>query len=580
MTASLYRCAVLGALVATSCVLAPGILAQQSQQPKAAKSTIGPPGTLIIPHLQQGPKFEDFITMSPDSPAAAAMLKIDKFIQRDPTDGAPISQKTVVLMGYTDKNLYIVCLCFDSERDKIRSHRTRRELINDDDNFGFVLDPFHDKTHGIFFFVNPLGIQQDGIWDESGNPDYSFDMLWNSEGKLTPMGWVVWIEIPFRSLRFPPAALQNWGIFIERDVRRNNESSFYPHISSDAHGFLAQEANLTGMANISPGRNLQFIPYGALRGFRVLDDRDPAHPFFTGKHLEGRAGLDAKVVIKDAVVLDATINPDFAQVESDDSQITVNQRFEVFFPEKRPFFLENSSFFSTPINLLFTRRIVDPEYGIRATGKIGRWNLGSLFANDRFPGRAVPPTDPLSGAKAYFSVVRVSHDIGKESSIGFMYTDRELNAPLSICTANPCNVSVNRVGGIDAKFKISSKWLLSAQALASFTRNADGTHHGGSSYEYDLERSSRNVDYQAGYSDTAEGFQTETGFFRRPDIRRLNQFIRYQFHQREGKKLQRYGPTMFTYQDWDHSGTRLDCSRMSIGVSCLNANRFSQPSSI
>jgi hypothetical protein len=549
------------ALLACNCAFASPIRAQQSQKTAPAKSTAIDTADrmLNIPHLQQGPKFEEFLNMSPDSAIAASMLKVDKFIQRDPTDGAPASQKTIVLMGYTDKNLYIVCLCFDSEPGKIRARRTRRELINDDDQFGFVLDPFHDKQHGIFFYVNPLGIQQDGIWDELSNPDYSFDMIWNSQGKLTPQGWVVWIEIPFRSLRFPPSAVQTWGFFFERDVRRNNEDDFYPRITSNAQGFLPQEADLTGLANISPGRNLQFIPYGSLRGFRDLDDRDPAHPFFTGKHLEGRIGLDAKVVIKDALVLDATVNPDFAQVESDDPQITVNQRFEVFFPEKRPFFLENSTFFNTPVNLLFTRRIVDPEYGVRATGKIGRWTVGSLFADDRSPGRSVPPHDPLFGAKAYFTAVRVSHDVGKESSIGFIYTDRELRAaPLTICKANRCAIAVNRVGGIDAKFKLSSKWLFTAQALTSYTRKNDGTHHGGPSYEYYLQRDSKNLHNEVNYSDTAEGFQTATGFFRRPDIRRISQFTLYRIRGREGKKLQWHGPSMFNFADWDHHGTRLD----------------------
>ena len=534
--------------------------AQQTPQSAPAKSQPPDPTSRLLrsPHLQQGPKFEDFVNMSAESTVAESMLKIDHFIQRDPTDGAPVSQKTIVLMGYTDKNLYVVCLCFDAERDKIRARRTRRELINDDDQFGFVLDTFHDKQHGIFFYVNPLGIQQDGIWDEIGMPDYSFDMLWNSEGKLTPQGYVVWLEIPFRSLRFSPNDQQTWGIFLERDVRRNNESAFFPPISSNVQGFLSQEGDLTGLANISPGRNLQFIPYGSLRGFRDLDDRDPAHPFFTGKHLQGRVGLDAKVVIKNALVLDATVNPDFAQVESDDPQITVNQRFEVFFPEKRPFFLENSSFFNTPVNLLFTRRIVDPGYGVRLTGKVGPWALGALFADDRFPGRAVPQHDPLAGAKAYFGVLRLSHDLGKESSVGFIYTDRELNSsPLTICSSNACTIDMNRVGGIDTKLKLSSKWLLTAQALMSFTRKNDGTHYGGSSYEYYLARDARNLHYDANYSDTTQKFQTEAGFFRRPDIRRLENFARYSLR-REGKKLQSHGPSMFSENTWDHSGTRLN----------------------
>ncbi|GAC1623245.1 MAG: DUF5916 domain-containing protein [Candidatus Acidiferrum sp.] len=560
MLSNLRKFAVLGVLLIWSCLYANAVRAQQTGgtvlAERAAPVAAGSP--LQIPHVEQGPKFEDFLSMTPTSPTISKMLKIDKFFQRDPIDGAPVSQKTVVYMGYTDNNLYVVCLCFDAEPGKIRARRSRREQINDDDQFGFILDPFYDKQHGIFFFLNPLGIQQDGIWDETQQPDYSFDMLWNSLGKLTPQGYVVWFEIPFRSLRFSPKKDQTWGIFLERDVRRNNESSFYPHISSNAQGFMAQEAEMTGLANISPGRNLQFIPYGSLRGFRALDDRDPAHPFFTGKHVEGRAGLDAKIVIKNALVLDATINPDFAQVESDDPQITVNQRFEVFFPEKRPFFLENASFFNTPVNLLFTRRIADPEYGVRLTGKIGPWTIGAMFADDKSPGRAVPQDDPLSGAKAYFSVLRVSHDIGKESSIGFMYTDRELNtAPLTICTANPCTIRVNRVGAIDAKFKLSSKWIATAQALTSYTCKNDGTHNGGSSYEYYLERSARHLEYNAIYRDTAEGFQTETGFFRRPDIRRFSQFALYRFR-REGNKLQSHGPGLFTYNNWDHSGTRLD----------------------
>jgi hypothetical protein len=547
----------LGALLVWFFVpLSPARAQQQAAPPRAAApSSLS---ALHIPRLEQGPKFDDFVSMSPSSPVISSMLKIDKFVQRDPSDGAPASQKTIMYLGYTDKNLYVVCLCLDSEPGKIRARRSRREQIDSDDLFGFVLDPFHDKQHGIFFYVNALGIQQDGIWDETHGPDDSFDMLWNSEGRLTPQGYVVWFEIPFKSLRFSPRAEQTWGIFFERDIRRNNEDTFYPHITRNAQGFLGQETDLTGLANISPGRNFQFIPYGSLRGFRDLDDRDPAHPFFTGKRVEGRIGLDSKIVIKDALVLDATINPDFAQVESDDPQITANQRFEVFFPEKRPFFLENSSFFNTPVNLLFTRRIADPEYGVRLTGKLGHWAIGALFADDQSPGRAVPPTDPLSGAKAYFSVLRVSHDLGKESSIGFMYTDREMNTvPLTLCTANPCIVRNNRVGGIDAKFKLSSKWLATAQALASYTRYNNGTHNGGPSYEYHLERSSSKLEYNASYRDASEGFQTETGFFRRPDIRRFSQFASYRFR-REGKRLQWHGPGLFTINNWDHHGTRLE----------------------
>ena len=163
--------------------------------------------------------------------------------------------------------------------------------------------------------------------------------------------------------------------------------------------------------------------------------------------MEPKAGLDSKIVIKDSLVLDATINPDFGQIESDDPQVTVNQRFEVFFPEKRPFFQENSNFFQTPLHLVFTRRIVDPLYGIRLTGKEGPWAVGAMLADDRSPGRSVIGTDPLAGASAYFGVLRVNRELGKNNSIGFIYTDRELHTnPNSFCSALRCVVGFNRVG--------------------------------------------------------------------------------------------------------------------------------------
>jgi hypothetical protein len=513
--------------------------------------------TLHIPKLEQGPTIDDFAGMQPSAAFAGKMLKIDRFLQRDPKDGSPISQKTEAYLGYTDKNLYVVCVCFDSEPGRIRARRVRRELINDDDQFGFVIDTFHDKQHAVFFYQNPLGIQQDGIWSDQ-QPDYSFDMLWKSEARLNPQGYVAFFEIPFKSLRFPRTPNQTWGIFFERDIKRNNEYSFYPHITSNAQGFLSQETQMDGLREISPGRNLQFIPYASVRGFRALDDRDPANAHFHGKHIEPRLGLDAKAVIKDAFVLDATVNPDFAQVESDEPQVTVNQRFEVFFPEKRPFFLENSGFFDTPMQLVFTRRIADPEYGVRLTGKVGPWAVGALFADDKSPGGSVPTYNPMTDRKAYYTILRASHDIGKESSIGFIYTDRELHtAPQTLCTDNPCIVGSNRVGGLDFKFKLSPKWSLQGQGVLSHTKFDDGTHKGGPAYWWYLERSSRKAEVNSLYQDTAANFETDTGFFRRPDIRRFSNFAMYRFRP-EGKHLVWHGPSIFTINNWDHSGTRLE----------------------
>ncbi len=513
---------------------------------------------LNVPKLARAVTFEDFENMAPSAGLAGQMLRIDDFRQRDPQDGAPVSQRTEVFLGYTDKHLYVVFLAFDDQPQNIRARMERRELIDDDDQVGFVLDTFQDKRNGVFFYMNPLGIQQDGVWVEGKNPDYSYDMVWNSKAKLTGRGYVAWFEIPFKNLRFPARPQQTWGLFFERDIRRNSEFAFYPHISSNRQGFLPQQTSMRGIENISPGRNLQFIPYVSYRAYRTVDERFGIAPRFTGKRAEPNMGLDSKIVLWDSLVLDTTINPDFAQVESDEPQTVANQRFEVFFPEKRPFFLENSGYFDTPIDLVFTRRIADPAYGVRLTGKLGRWAIGTLFANDESPGKTVYPTDPLYGAKAYFGVLRVRRDVGKDSSIGLIYTDREMNSdPNTECDLNRCIVESNRVGGVDLRLRFKRNWRIDAQALASSTRYNDGSYYAGPAYHFYIQRSSRKTEWNLMYKDTSAGFETHTGFFRRPDERRISQFAMYRFRP-EGKWLQWHGPSWFSVGNWDHSGQRLE----------------------
>src|SRR5712671_4273477 len=485
--------------------------------------------TIQIPRIDTRPLLSDFENMQPSGRVAGEMVKVTGFIAREPADGAQPTQNTDVYLAYDQHNLYAAFVCWDNEPDKIRARMTRREDIFSDDSAEIMIDTFHDARRGYAFAANPLGIQWDALWTEgsigTGLPadysgfDTSFDTVWRSEGRLTGRGYILLMAIPFKSLRFPNTDQQEWGIILNRSIPRTNENLFWPRISIRIQGRFNQAASATGLEHISPGRNIQLIPYGLFRGFRDIDQRDPNHPFFESRRLKPEVGLDSKFILHDSFVLDSTINPDFSQVESDQPQITVNQRFEVFFPEKRPFFLENSSYFNTPVNLVFTRRLGDPEFGTRLTGKGGPWSVGMLFADDRSPGLSVTPYDPLAGHKAYFGVLRVNHDIGKESTIGMIYTDRELHTVPgeTECTVNACLVGSNRVGGVDAKIKFSSTWYATLQALESHTKFNDGSHKGGPSYNYWLEHSSRKVEYNAWYQDTSANFETDTGFFRRPD---------------------------------------------------------------
>ena len=534
------------------------LFAVQNGPKMPAPNLSGEVSSINIPRLQAAPRLADFEGMEPASDLAKKMMKVANFLQKEPHDGAPVSQPTEAYLGYTDKNFYAVFLAFDKEPSQIRARMLRRELIDDDDQVGLWLDTFHDHRHAYMFYVNPYGIQQDGLFAENQGFDNTFDTVWNTYAKINGSGYVVIIEIPFKSLRFKQQATNDWGVILIRVIPRNSEHSFFPRNTNRVQGMLTQEGALNGFQEISPGRNLQFIPYTSVGAFRALDERDPAGDRFTGKHVQPKAGLDSKVVIKDSLVLDTTVNPDFGQIESDDPQVTVNQRFEVFFPEKRPFFQENSNFFQTPLQLVFTRRIADPLYGVRLTGKAGPWAIGTMVADDRSPGKSVIDIDPLSGQSAYFAIVRVNREVGKNNSIGMIYTDRELHtAADSFCTSSRCGVGFNRVGGLDTQLKFGQNWQMNAQAVTSETKFSDGSHIAGPAYQIYAQRSSRTLEFNTMYRDIAPGFDTETGFINRTDYRRFSNFVMRTFYP-EGKHLNSHGPRLFQLSLWDHNGTRLN----------------------
>jgi hypothetical protein len=523
-----------------------------------------PRARVQIPRLSEPPKIEDFLDMQPRGEIAQKMFKVSGFTQYIPHDGEPAQQQTEVYLGYDDKHFYAVYLCFDTEPRKIRARMARREKIFDDDFVVLDLDTFHDQRRAYQFWSNPLGVQSDNLWTEGGGNDFSWDTVYYTRGQLTDRGYVIWMAVPFESIRFKPAANQTWGIIFWRSCPRINEESTWPKLSPQIEGELTQEADVHGLSNIAPGRNIQLVPYAFGRSYRALDTSNPVGPYFASETFEPTVGLDGKLIIQDSFVLDVTANPDFSQVESDEPQITLNRRFEVFFEEKRPFFLENANFFMTPMNLFFTRRIVDPQLGARLTGKNGPWALGALLADDQAPGKLADPSDPRFGQRAKVGVVRLQRDFRKQSSMGLIYTDRELGP------------QYNRVGGIDARFRLTSSWVLEGQGVASATRLQDGTTLAGPAYKVGLKRASNRFFYNMDYDDRSPGFTTEMGFMAdsfvgrplyrsrhitapplRTDIRSIRQFISYQFRPANSRVIS-WGPTILFNPIWDHQGTRVD----------------------
>ena len=491
-----------------------------------------PERTLQIARAARPPELDDFVRGDSARPGETV---VSDFRQRDPGDGNPAGAPTMAYLSYDDANLYVVFVCRDRPA-LVRAGLAKREEIASDDGVALYLDTFGDRKHAYLFAANPLGVQADALVTEGQDDDYSFDAVWQADGRVTADGYVLRFAIPFRSLRFPRTPAQRWGIALARYIRRNNEESYWPYITKRLAGLVPQFGTLDGLADISPGRNLQAIPYGAFTGARFLDTETPA--FRTAS--DRRFGLDMKGVIRDALTLDATLNPDFSQVESDEPQVTINERFETFFPEKRPFFIENAGYFQTPVNLLFSRRIADPGEGVRLTGKAGRWGIGAIGIDDRAPART------FGIDEAGIAAVRIERELGRQSAVAVLGSNRTLGG------------AWNRVVSADTRLALSKTWVFTGQAIATTTRDSTGAGASGTGWYANLLRDGRNLDYSATYLDLSPAFETQLGFVKRVGIREFEQQI--ELVRRPHGPVVKVGPTLTMQFDWDRDGRLLDRS--------------------
>ena len=522
-------------------------------KPNQTPITVGPvlaPTTL--PLIDQPLKLDDFAGMIPRPALRGKLAHITDFIQNSPADGKPATEATEVWMAYTRTTLYFVFLCHDGHPDKLRTHLSRRENVQTDDSVEVLLDPFQDHRTGLLFQVNANGVQADASWSEAGGPDYSYDTVWDSEGRVVKEGWMALIAIPFRSLRFR-AGRQDWGVVFQRSLPRNSESDFWPRVAANVSGVLTQEAILRGIEGVTGSHNFQLNPYPLGQNERKLIDLDPPDPYFSSRHFEATVGGEVKLVVKDSIVVDGTVNPDFSDIESDQPQFTVDQRYPVFFPELRPFFLENASYFNTPINLVYTRNIAHPEYGVRMTGKVGRNNLGVFAIDDRLPGEAVATTDPLYGDRAFIAVGRYSRDIGEGSSLGAIYTDDEFGG------------GWNRIGGADFAARFNDHWTAHGQMVESSTMGnldqgqASGLpppYSAGPATDLQLSRNGHAFNLFNEYQDVSTGFQTYLGFLQSANIRSDHLHTTYQFFPKHSR-IQSWGFEQNQNIAFDHQNNRV-----------------------
>jgi hypothetical protein len=485
---------------------------------------------LVIPRVTRPPKLSDFITNTPREAEAVVTV----FKQFDPHDGEPISQPTAAYLSYDSKNLYVGWICKD-DPSKIRARVAPRKTIDTDDRVTINIDTFHDNKHAYWFDVNPYGIQYDGRTTDGIGDDPSWEGLWYTEGRITETGFVVLETIPFRSLRFPRGPKQIWNICLARFIQRNSELAIWPFVSRQRlPQFVGQFAPIEIDADISPGRNIQLIPYGLYSQDKYLDQAKG----FQHQN-EHHPGLDAKAVLHDSLTLDVALNPDFSEIGTDDPKVQVNQRFEVVYPERRPFFLENASIFTMPEDLFFSRRIVDPQFGAKLTGSVGRWGLGILAADDRAPGEVLAQGETGHGDRAIDAVFRGEREFDHQSHVGVFLSDTTFQS------------RSNRVGSLDMRYIAPRNWIFAGQASTTQTELNPSGYQAGPGYLLNVEKMDNHISFESVYTDRSPGLNATLGYLNRNDIRRWETYSAYQWKP-SSHTILAYGPSMDVTLIYDH----------------------------
>ena len=444
-----------------------------------------------------------------DEPAWARTEPATDFLQREPFEGEPATEKTEIRVLYDDEAIYFGATVYDPEPDKLIINTLKQDFdMSDDDGVSFYLDTFNDDRNSYAFFINPAGAKRElQAVDEGREQNVPWEDVWDVKTRITDEGWLAEVRIPFKSLRFPDSEEQKWGINFQRRIRRRNEQAFWSLMPRRFISFnVSYAGNLQGMEGIRPGRNLKVKPFatGEIRKFRG-DDLDS----------HGDVGLDLKYSLSSGLTLDATLNTDFSQVEVDEQQINLT-RFNLFFPEKRDFFLENAGIFSfgstgqrdasQDVILFFSRRIglasdgrPQPILGgARLTGRVGEYGLGLFNMQTRESG-----SDPATN----FTVLRVKRNILKNSEVGTLFINKDSGRP----------GDYNRTFGVDANFRLWENFRVSSFLSATRTPGVEDEDLAGRIW---VEWKTNLWEARTGYLEIGENFNAEVGFVPRRDIRK------------------------------------------------------------
>ena len=516
-----------------------------------------------------------------DDDAWADAVRITDFVQLQPLDGAPATESTEVYLAFDSTAIYFGFRARYTEPDTIRANRSDRDQTFRDDLITVYFDTFLDQQRAYVFTVNAYGVQGDSIISSRGRGggfggrgggggggggglprgDRSWDALFTTGGRMVEDGFTAEMAIPFKSLRYPQRdgdAPHRWGLQIARRVGGKNETVVWSPVSRGIAGFLPQMGVLEGLTGLSTSRNIEILPTFTTIQFGSIDAA--SGDFVTGSPAP-EGGVNFKYGVTSNLTADFTLNPDFSQIESDRPQIEVNERFALFYPELRPFFLEGAEIFNIvgPINPVHTRTIIDPLYGAKLTGKVGRTTVGVLYANDQAPGTSDDATAAAVGQAADVFVGRVRYDLYAESHIGAIVTNRDFLDGHS------------RLAGLDSNFRLGSTHSIAVRAMGTQHRDMDGLETSGHFMEAVMRKQGRNLSYRLVSYMLSPDFKTDVGFVRRTDQRRTFGSISYQWWPESW--LINWGPEVRYSRDFAFDGNLQD-ENVDVGLNFNFAGNF------